>query len=163
RDVLEMRRRQRPQTYGLVGSFDPIVPRHMRLEVEERTRADGSVQKSLDEREMAAVVDRLRSGGAEAIAVCFINAFANAEDETRAVEVVRRVWPEAFVCSSAGVLPEIKEFERTSTTVLNAAVQPVIDRYLRDVEKKLVAHGCETQLAIVQSNGGISSVAATRE
>lgn len=163
RDVLEMRRRQRPQTYGLVGSFDPIVPRNMRLEVDERVGADGKVQKPLDESEMGAVVDRIRSSGAEVIAICFINSFANPENETRAVEVVRRVWPEAFVSSSASILPEIKEFERTSTTVLNAAVQPVIDRYLRDVEKKLVAEGCETQLAIVQSNGGISSVAATRE
>lgn len=163
RDVLEMRRRQRPQTYGLVGSFDPIVPRHMRLEVDERVSADGKVQKPLDEREMGAVVDHIRSSGAEAIAICFINSFANPENEKRAVEVVRRIWPEAFVSSSASVLPEIKEFERTSTTVLNAAVQPVIDRYLRDVEKKLAEHGCETQLAIVQSNGGISSVAATRE
>src|SRR5690606_31384800 len=72
-------------------------------------------------------------------------------------------WPGAFVCSSSSVLPEIKEFERTSTTVLNAAVQPVIDRYLHDVEGQLRANGCDAQLSIVQSHGGISSVAATRE
>jgi len=163
RDVLEMRRRQRPQTYGMVGSFQPLVPRNLRLEVGERVAAGGEVLAQLDEAGMADAVARILAEGAEAIAVCFINAFANAENERRALEVVRRIWPDAFVSCSSSVLPEIKEFERTSTTVLNAAVQPVIDRYLRDVEKKLIAHGCDTQLSIVQSNGGISSVAATRE
>lgn len=163
RDVLEMRRRQRPQTYGLFGSFTPLVPRHMRVEVNERVSATGEVLAPLDEEELARAVERLRSDGAEALAICFINSYANPVNEVRATEIVRKSWPGAFVCSSSSVLPEIKEFERTSTTVLNAAVQPVIDRYLRDVEEKLRANGCEAQLSIVQSNGGISSVAATRE
>lgn len=163
RDVLEMRRRQRPQTYGLLGSFEPLVPRHMRLEVDERTKACGEVEVPLDEAELGRVVEQLRANGAEAVAICFINSFVNPFNEERAADAVRRMWPDAFVCSSSAVLPEIKEFERTSTTVLNAGVQPVIDSYLRDVEKKLLAHGCAAQLSIVQSNGGISSTAATRE
>ncbi|MCD6674014.1 MAG: hydantoinase/oxoprolinase family protein [Burkholderiaceae bacterium] len=163
RDVLEMRRRQRPQTYGMYGSFSPLVPRHMRVEVRERVSASGEVQTDVDESELTAAIGQLRSGGAEALAICFINSYANPINEIRAARIVQRLWPDAFVCSSSSVLPEIKEFERTSTTVLNAAVQPVIDRYLGDVEKKLHANGCNAQLSIVQSNGGIASVAATRE
>jgi len=161
RDVLEMRRRQRRNTYGLTGDFIPLVPRQMRLEAIERVDAQGNLQLSLDESSFVNAVGELRAAGAQAIAICFINSFVNATNEYAAEAIVRKNWPEAYVSVSARVLPEIKEFERTSTTVVNAAVQPVLDTYLNNVQNKLAASGYAGVVSIVQSNGGISSIAAT--
>ena len=162
RDVVEMRRRQRPQTYGLKGNFVPLVPRHLRFEVDERISADGSMVTALDEEGLRKVLQAVRAQRVEAVAVCFINAFANPVNEERAHAIIAAEWPQAYVSIATRILPEIKEFERCSTTVLNALVQPVIDRYLGNVERQLLDHGYAGQLSIVQSNGGIASVSATR-
>lgn len=163
RDVLEMRRRQRPQTYGLKGNFEPLVPRYLRLEVTERMGANGTIVQPLDEAEFRQVLGSALEQNIEAVAVCFINGFTNAVHEERAREIIREMWPAGFVSMASQVLPEIKEFERTSTTVLNAVVQPVIDRYLGNVERQLALSGYPGQVSIVQSNGGVASVAATRD
>ena len=158
RDVLEMRRRDRPQTWGLWGRFEPVVPRDRRLEVDERTLADGSIRTAVDPAEVKAAAESLLTAGAEAVAVVFINSYANAENERRAVEAVRAVWPNAHAAASHEILPEIREFERTSTTALNAYLQPVVGQYIARLEDGLAHAGTQGKLLIVQSNGGVAGV-----
>ena len=131
RDVLEMRRRDRPRTWGLWGQFVPIVSRDLRLEVTERTLADGTVHTPVDAEEVKAAARRLVELGAESCCVFFINAYANGANERAAFEAVRAVWPNDHVVASSQILPEIREYERASTTALNAYLQPVVGNYYR--------------------------------
>jgi N-methylhydantoinase A len=158
RDVLEMRRRDRPHTWGLWGRFEPVVSRDRRLEVDERTVADGSIRTAVDAAEVKAAAEHLLQAGAEALAVVFINSYANAENERRAVAAVRANWPNAHVTASHEILPEIREFERTSTAVLNAYLQPVVGQYIARLEDGLAAAAAPGKLLIVQSNGGVTEV-----
>ena len=157
RDVLEMRRRDRPQTWGLRGSFEPIVPRHLRLEVDERVLADGSIHTPVDIAQVQQQTRALLAQGCEAVCVFFINTYANAANEQAAVAAVRALWPNAHVTAASEVLPEIREFERCSTATLNAALQPVVGSYLAQLESDLREHGFGGELLIVQSNGGVMS------
>ena len=120
RDVLEMRRRDRPRTWGLRGDFEPVVPRNLRLEVPERTLADGTVRVSVDLDAVRAAARELIDQGCLAVAILFANAYANPENERNAVEAVRAIWPNPHFSASSEILPEIREFERFSTTALNA-------------------------------------------
>jgi N-methylhydantoinase A len=158
RDVLEMRRRDRPQTWGLWGQFEPVVPRERRVEVRERVLADGTVHTTIDPEEVKARARDLLARGAEAVAVTFINSYANAANERIAAEAIRSVWPNAYVNISSDILPEIREFERTSTTVLNAYLQPVVADYLDRLASELSSQSFGGQLLIVQSNGGVMTV-----
>ncbi|HXP29449.1 MAG TPA: hydantoinase/oxoprolinase family protein [Stellaceae bacterium] len=158
RDVLEMRRRDRPQTWGLWGQFTPVVPRDFRLEVAERTLADGTIRTAVDTAEVEAAARQLLAQGAAALAIVFVNSYANAENERRALDVVRALWPNDYVNASSEILPEIREFERSSTTVLNAYLQPVVARYLDRLEEGLRQSGAAAQILIVQSNGGVMTV-----
>jgi N-methylhydantoinase A len=157
RDVLEMRRRDRPQTWGLRGSFTPVVPRALRLEVDERVLADGSVHTAVDLAQVRAQTQALLDAGCEAVCVFFINAYANTVNEQQAVAAVRALWPNPYVTSASEVLPEIREFERCSTATLNAALQPVVGSYLARLEDDLRTQGFGGELLIVQSNGGVMS------
>jgi N-methylhydantoinase A len=158
RDVLEMRRRDRPQTWGLWGNFEPVVRRDRRLDVAERTLADGTIREAVDREEVKARAAELLQLGAEAVAVFFINSYANPENERRALAAVREIWPNAYVGASSEILPEIREFERASTTALNAYLQPVVARYLERLEEALREGGFAGQVLIVQSNGGVMTV-----
>ena len=158
RDVLEMRRRDRPTTWGLWGQYEPVVSRDRRLEVDERTLADGSIRVAVDPEAVKAAAKQLLTLGAEAVGIVFINAYANPENERRALEALRSVWPNAYVNSSSEILPEIREFERASTTALNAYLQPVVARYLERLETELKSGGFGGQVLIVQSNGGVMTV-----
>jgi N-methylhydantoinase A len=158
RDVLEMRRRDRPTTWGLWGQFTPVVPRDLRLEVSERVLADGSIREAVDAEEVKQAARELLARGAEAVAVVFINAYANPDNERVALAAVKDVWPNAHVTASSDILPEIREFERTSTAALNAYLQPPVGSYLRKLESRLKDDGFAGQLLIVQSNGGVMSV-----
>jgi N-methylhydantoinase A len=158
RDVLEMRRRDRPQTWGLWGQFEPVVPRERRLEVRERTLADGTLHATVDAGDVVARAQDLLALGAEAVAVTFINAYANPENERVAAAALKAIWPNPYVNISSEILPEIREFERTSTTVLNAYLQPVVADYLNRLEADLAAQGFDGQVLIVQSNGGVMTV-----
>jgi len=158
RDVLEMRRRDRRQTWGLWGEFVPAIPRDLRLEVPERTLADGTVRETVDLAAVEAAAHQLLAGGAEAVAIVFINAYANDANERAALAAVRKVWPNPYVTASHEILPEIREFERASTASLNAYLQPVVASYLSRLDKRLVEGGAKGQLLIVQSNGGVMSV-----
>ncbi len=157
RDVLEMRRRDRPQTWGLRGSFEPIVPRDLRLEVDERVLADGSIHTPVDLAQVRVQAQTLLAAGCEAVCVFFINTYANPANEHAAVAAVRALWPNAHVTAASEVLPEIREFERCSTATLNAALQPVVGSYLTRLESDLRGQGFAGELLIVQSNGGVMS------
>jgi N-methylhydantoinase A len=157
RDVLEMRRRDRPQTWGLRGSFEPVVPRDLRLEVDERVLADGSLHTAVDLAQVRTQTQVLLDAGCEAICIFFINAYANPINEQQAVAVVREMWPNPYVTVASEVLPEIREFERCSTATLNAALQPVVGSYLARLEDDLRNEGFSGELLIVQSNGGVMS------
>lgn len=158
RDVLEMRRRDRPRTWGLRGDFVPVVPRDLRLEVGERVLADGTVETAVDREAVAAAGRALLEAGCQAVAVLFVNAYANAENERAAVEVLRGFWPNPHVSASSEILPEIREFERFSTTALNAYLQPEVSGYIDRLEGALAASGFAGDFLIVQSNGGVMAV-----
>jgi N-methylhydantoinase A len=162
RDVLEMRRRDRRRTWGLWGDFTPIADRDLRVEVDERTLADGSVRMPVDEEAVRAAASMLRERGAQALAIVFINAYANPENEARALAAARAVWPNEHVSASHQVLPEIREFERASTTAINAYLQPVVGAYLARLDGALAAQKFAGQFHIVQSNGGVMSTATAR-
>ena len=158
RDVLEMRRRDRPTTWGLKGSFTPVVDRPDRVEVSERVLADGTVLARVNEDEVRRRARELAAAGCEAACVFFVNGYANDENERLAVEAVRSVWPNAYVTAATEILPEIREFERLSTATLNAYLQPVVSSYLDRLEKGLAARGFAGDILIVQSNGGVMAV-----
>src|SRR4051812_11423244 len=161
RDVLEMRRRDRRSTWGLWGDFTPIADRDMRLEVDERTLADGSIRSAVNEEQVRAAAKLLIEKGAQSMAIIFINSYANAENEQRALAAVRSVWPNDYVTASHEVLSEIREFERSSTAALNAYLQPVVASYIAKLEAAL-AETSKAQIHIVQSNGGIMSTETAR-
>ena len=163
RDVLEMRRRDRPQTWGLWGSFSPVVPRDLRHEVPERTLADGTIQTAVNQDAVKEAVQKLLVAEVESISIVFINSYANPENEKIALKIVKELWPNEFVDVSSNILPDIREFERTSTTTLNAYLQPTIGRYLAKLEAGLKDEGFKGQLLIVQSNGGVMTVETAKK
>jgi len=162
RDVLEMRRRDRPETWGLWGSYAPVVPRDFSLEVAERTLADGSVRQAVDGSEVQAAAAQLAAQGAEALVIFFVNSYANDANERAALAAARDVWPNDFVMASSEILPEIREFERASTAALNAYLQPVMGHYLERLEAALAADRFGGEVFIHQSNGGVMQVATAR-
>jgi N-methylhydantoinase A len=162
RDVLEMRRRDRLHTWGLWGDFTPVAERRFRLEVAERTLADGTVRQAVDPAEVAAAARALLAEGAEALAIVFVNAYANPANERAALEAARAVWPNPHVCASSEILPEIREFERASTTALNAYLMPVVASYLAKLEDVLASAAFPGSFHIVQSNGGVMSTHTAR-
>jgi N-methylhydantoinase A len=162
RDVLEMRRRDRPRTWGLWGTFEPIVPRDRRLEVDERVLADGTIRQAVDPASVRDAATILLEMGCEALSIVFINSYANAENEQAAKRAAQEVWPNDHVTVSSDILPEIREFERASTATLNASLQPTIGRYLAALEGALRDDGFTGEVLIVQSNGGVMSVDTAR-
>lgn len=162
RDVLEMRRRDRPHTWGLWGSFQHVVTRDLSIEVDERTLADGTILRPVNTDEVTRAATQLLERGCEALGIVFINAYANNENERRALEAVRAIWPNDHINASSLILPEIREFERASTTALNVCLQPVIGSYLADLQSRLMTAGFGGDLLIVQSNGGVMSADTAR-
>lgn len=158
RDVLEMRRRDRPTTWGLWGQFEAVVPRNGRLEVDERTLADGTVRQPVDPKDVKEQAQLLLASGCQSVCIFFINSYANDENERVATAAVREVWPNAYVTCATEILPEIREFERLSTATLNAYLQPVVSSYLDRLDSGLRAADFGGDLMIVQSNGGVMSV-----
>ncbi len=162
RDVLEMRRRDRPQTWGLWGSYAPVVSRDFSIEVAERTLADGTVRQAVAGADVRAAAQQLAAQGAEALVIFFVNSYANDANERAALAAACEVWPNDFVMSSSEILPEIREFERASTAALNAYLQPVLGHYLARLEAALAADGFGGEVFIHQSNGGVMGVATAR-
>jgi N-methylhydantoinase A len=160
RDVLELGRGDRPDIYDwLVTPPDPLVPRHRRREVTERSAPDGSELEPLDLDELDRELDELVAFGVDAVAVCFLHAYANPAHELAAAARIRERHPGLSVSTSAEVAPEWREFERTSTAVLNAFVQPLFSRYLDDLRDRLGNEGYDRPVAVMQSNGGVIEAA----
>ena len=161
RDVLEIRRLRMPRLYDLTWEKPPtLVERYLRMEVTERIDARGQVQQRLDEAEVERALDRLLGQGIEALAVCLLNAWANPIHEERIKAIVERRAPGLPLCLSSAVLPEIKEYERTSTTVINTYVLPIVRRYLATLRTGLDGIAVRGPLLIMQSNGGLMTDAA---
>jgi N-methylhydantoinase A len=160
RDVLEVGRgnRERIGLYDIKATRPPaLVPRSLRLEVDERTLYDGTVFRAVDPEAVAALAATLQARGIQAVAICFLHAYANDRNETRAKAAVRQAAPELFVSTSAEVLPEYREYERFATTVLNVYVAPRMGRYLGSLRARLADRGFRQDVAIMTSNGGTMS------
>ena len=164
RDVLEIRRMRVHKLYDLNWEKpDPLVPRRMRTEVPARVNPWGEETVPLDEDATREAVRRLLDEGAESIAVCFIHAYSNGAQERRVRELVHEAAPHVSVSLSSEVLPEMKEYERTSTTVINAYVQPVVKSYFMSMERDLKNLGLELPIMVMQSNGGMMPSELARE
>jgi N-methylhydantoinase A len=162
RDVIEMRRRDRPETWGLWGMFEPVVSRDLRVEVDERVLADGTLHTEVDLEEVKQATATLLERGAQSVCIFFMNSYANDANESAATKTVKDLWPNEHITSSSEILPEIREFERCSTATLNAYLQPNIGDYLERLEGGLRDGGFGGEILIVQSNGGVMSVDTAR-
>lgn len=164
RDVLEIKREIRYAPYDIFAEFPrPLVPRRFRIEVDERVRSDGSVLKTLDPEEARRAVQMLLAMGAESIAVCLINSFENPVHELMLEEIIKKEAPAVSVSISYRVLPQIREYERTSTTVTNAYVKPLTEHYLSRLAGRLESIGFKGKLFIMLSSGGVTSVETAAE
>jgi N-methylhydantoinase A len=164
RDVIELRRYVRVTTYEMFADPPtPLVPRHLRLPVNERTRADGSILRPVDPVEIEQIAVQLRSEGVETVAICFLHAFSNPANERATGELLTRLLPGVAISLSSAVLPQIKEYERSSTTVINAYVKPLTAGYLGRLEKGIAEAGFRSPLQIMLSNGGIGSARTAAE
>jgi N-methylhydantoinase A len=160
RDVLEIGRHIRRDVYTLQAEpRSLLIPRQLRFEVSERIRADGGVEQALDEAQLRGIIETLRSQQVEAVAIVFLHGYRNPVHEQRAAQLIAELAPEMAVATSFESSPEIREFERTSTTVLNALLRPVISGYLQRVSGRLESAGISAPLYLVQSNGGVASPA----
>jgi len=164
RDVLELRRYVRVTTYEMFADPPtPLVPRRLRLPVDERTRADGSVLRPVDPDEIRRIADTLRADNVESVAICFLHAFTNPANERAAGELLAGLVPGLAISLSSDVLPQIKEYERSSTTVINAYVKPLTAGYLGRLENGLARECFAAPLQIMLSNGGIGSAHTAAE
>ena len=164
RDVLEIRTLRMPRLYDLAWEKPPpLVERYLRQVVDERVDARGRIERALDPRDAERAVDALLAEKVEAIAVCLLNSFANPRHELMIKEVIERKAPGLKLSVSYEVLPEIKEYERTSTTVINAYVMPIVASYLRALRQGLDKAGIPARLLLMQSNGGLTSDQAAAE
>jgi len=162
RDLLELRRRDRPDTYGLKGQFEPLIPRDKRLDVTERSDYQGRILQPINEQEIEAKARELLDKGVEAVVVSYLHAYTNPRNEQHTREVLERIWPNPYIVLGSEVLPEFREFERTSTAAVSAYVQPLIDRYLRSLSEQLQAKGYHRDILLIQSNGGVMSLDVSR-
>ncbi|MBZ9909795.1 hydantoinase/oxoprolinase family protein [Mesorhizobium sp. BR115XR7A] len=164
RDVIELGRRTRPQPYGMTGTFVPIIPRNLRLEVSERVEASGAVRTPLDEAEMREAVQTLIAAGCESLVIHFLHSYANPAHERRAAEIAAESWPNGYITSGHALLSEAREFERGVTASVNASVQPILERYVERLRKELADKGYARDFLIMNGNGGmISARFVTRE
>ena len=165
RDVLEMRRLRIPVMYDL--QYDkpaPLVPRRLRYELPERMGPRGDVKKPIDEAQARVIAKKLLEEGVESVAICLLHSYANAAHEQRAAELVReQLNGKAYISLSSDILPEIREYERTSTAVVNAYIGPIVRHYVSSLSTQLKGAGVSGPLHIMQSNGGTMSAAAAAQ
>src|SRR2546427_1440593 len=155
RDVLEIGRQNRPELYNLqVERLPPLVPRRYRFEVRERIMYDGRVLEPLDRSQAILVARRIRRLRVGTVAVCLLHSYANPKHEKEVGEIFRREHPGAKLSVSSQLLPEFREYERTSTTVVNACLQPLFSEYLKKLEQGLEELGVRAPLFVMQSNSG---------
>jgi N-methylhydantoinase A len=161
RDILEIRTLRMPRLYDLTWQKPPpLVERYLRVVVDERVNVQGGVDRGLDRADAEAAADKLLAEGVEAIAVCLLNSFANPVHELMIKEIIKRRAPDLPCCISFEVLPEIKEYERTSTTVINTYIMPIVAHYLATLRQELASQGIGASLLLMQSNGGLTTADA---
>ena len=154
RDVLELGRRTRPNAYGLIGGFAPLIPRELRIEVPERMDAAGEVLVPLDEDAVRAALATLQAAGCEALVVHFLHSYRNPAHEVRALEIARECWPDGHATAGHAILSEFREYERGVAAAVNACVQPILHRYLDRLQGRLAERGYGRELLVIQGNGG---------
>ena len=157
RDIIEVGRRTRPQPYGMFGRFEPIVSRDLRLEVPERMDAAGRVVVDLDEEAVKEAASQLLNLGCESVVVHFLHAYANPDHERRAVEILRDVWPNDYITAGHELLSEYREYERGVTAAVNAAVRPILHRYVDRLQSELTQEGFRRDFLVMNGNGGMVS------
>ena len=157
RDVLELGRRTRPQPYGMKGHFLPIIPRDLRLEVGERMDYAGRILIPLNESSVREAGKKLLDQGVESVVIHFLHAYANPEHELRAAEILAEFWPNEYITTGHSLLSESREFERGVTAAVNAAVQPILKRYINKLDSELEAEGYAGELLVMNGNGGTVS------
>ena len=164
RDVLEIGRQKRPNLYNFwVKRPEPPIPRYLVFEIDERTLADGTVIKEVDEDNATEVISQMEKYGVESVAICFLNSYINGENEKKMKQIVMREMAHVHLCTSAETLPEIKEYERFCTTSVNAYLMPKVKDYIQHLDDKRRAIGVPASVHIMQSNGGIMSAEAAGE
>ena len=164
RDVLELARQRRPHYFNLdIPKPMPPATRDCRIEVAERIASDGAEVAPLAEDEVLGAIEKLRAARVEAVAICFMHAYANPAHEERTAALVRKHWPGIYLCASHEVLAEFREFERFATTTVNASLMPVMDRYLDRFEQGVAGLGIRQAPRVMQSNGGAVSPGAVRK
>lgn len=163
-DVLELGWRDRPQLWGLGGTYEPLIARSRCHGIEERTAADGELLEPVSTDAVRDAGEALLDADVDAVVVSFLHSYANGENERRAAEVLEELWPNEYVIQSSDILPEYREFERTSTAAITGYTQPIIASYLDHLEERLSEGGFDDDILLMQSNGGIttSSVAKVR-
>ena len=163
RDVLELGRRTRPTPYGLKGRFTPLIERELRLEVDERMDADGNVLVPLAEAQVEAAARALLAGGAESVVIHFLHSYINPVHEARAAQIVRALWPNPYVTAGQTIVAEYREYERGTTAAVNAAIQPVLHRYITRLQNELAGRGFTRELLVMQGNGGTVAASIVAE
>ena len=161
RDVLEIRNLRMPRLYDMSWTKPPpLIERRLRTEVDERVNAEGGIDRPLDEESVERAVKFLVGEGVEAIAVCLLHSYLNPAHEERVKEIAARLAPGVILSISAEILPVINEYERTSTTVINAYVRPIVERYLNQLGSEVTRIGIDAPLLLMQSNGGLTTAKA---
>ena len=159
RDLLEMREGLKEDRYNLrMTPVEPLVPRYLRLGVPERVRYDGAVYTPLDEEALDRALEHFHQEGVEALAVCFLFSYLNPTHEARVYEKIREKFPDVYTSLSHEVIPQIKEFDRLSTTVINSYVGPVFGRYLQHLKDRFAPYRSFGEVLIMQSNGGVAPI-----
>ncbi len=165
RDVLQIGRQSRPFLYDLHARRpEPIIPRYLRREASERALYTGAILARLDEDGLRQTIRELVDEGVQSVAVCFLHSYANAENEQRALQVIKEEAPQLYVSASSDILPEFREYERMNTTVINAYVQPRMDHYISQLTKHISEAGVNAPLMIMKSTGGMmtDAIAASK-
>jgi N-methylhydantoinase A len=155
RDVLELRRRDRPTTYGLTGQYTPIVPRSRSYEVAERIDARGNVIEAMNDADVDQLMARLREDAIESVAICLINSYTNPVHEKELAKRISNALPGVHVSASYEISPQSGEYERASTTAINAFVRKKMSLYLDTVQERMNSEGFERDVLVMQSNGGV--------
>ena len=157
KDVIELGRRTRPNSYGMQGKFVPIIPRDLRFEVRERVDAKGNVITALNEIEVKKNAEKLLELGCESIVIHFLHSYANNHHEFRAFEIISDFWPNNYITMGHSLLSENREYERGVTAAINASVQPILEKYLRKLENELSIANYKNELLVMNGNGGTIS------
>jgi len=164
KDIIYIGRQNRPHLYNFWAlKPPPLLPRHLALEVNERVSADGTVRVALQEKEIQSVIVQVEEAGVESVAVCLLHSYINPVHEIMLKNALKQHLPHLHVTISSEILPEFREYERTNTTVINALVKPLTDRYISRLEKDLASTGVKSELFIMQSSGGVITAPRARE